>query len=286
MIFAQRGIRTLPRGDMQGTRETGTPDTKMLYAYLKHFHGMCASHTSATSMGTDWRDNDPLAEPVVEIYQGDRNNYECEEAPRAITAATHRRACAGGEVIHPQGFVWNALAKGYRFGFESSSDHISTHSSYARRAGGEARAARRSSRPSAPAAATPPPTTSCWWSSAASTSWARSSPPPGKPTLDIRAVGTAPIAKLDIVRNNHFVYSKTPNTAPVEPAMDRLRPAPRPDGLLLCPHPAGRHEPGLGLADVGAAEMSSLAAKNFIGVTPLSRYAQLIDKAWWNRGTF
>lgn len=30
----------------------------------------------------------------------------------------------------------------------------------------------------------------------------------------------------------------------------------------------------------------TLAAKNFIGVTPLSRYAQLIDNTWWNRGTF
>ncbi|MBN2130677.1 MAG: DUF362 domain-containing protein [Sedimentisphaerales bacterium] len=30
----------------------------------------------------------------------------------------------------------------------------------------------------------------------------------------------------------------------------------------------------------------TLAAKNFIGVTPISRYAQLIDNTWWNRGTF
>ena len=30
----------------------------------------------------------------------------------------------------------------------------------------------------------------------------------------------------------------------------------------------------------------TLAAKNFIGVTPLERYAQLIDNTWWNRGTF
>jgi len=30
----------------------------------------------------------------------------------------------------------------------------------------------------------------------------------------------------------------------------------------------------------------TLASKNFIGVTPLSRYAQLIDNTWWNRGTF
>jgi len=26
--------------------------------------------------------------------------------------------------------------------------------------------------------------------------------------------------------------------------------------------------------------------KNFIGITPLSRYAQLIANTWWNRGTF
>ena len=32
---------------------------------------------------------------------------------------------------HRDGFVWNALAKGYRLGFQSSSDHVSTHISYA-----------------------------------------------------------------------------------------------------------------------------------------------------------
>lgn len=30
----------------------------------------------------------------------------------------------------------------------------------------------------------------------------------------------------------------------------------------------------------------TLAAKNFLGITPLSRYAQFIDNTWWNRGTF
>jgi len=30
----------------------------------------------------------------------------------------------------------------------------------------------------------------------------------------------------------------------------------------------------------------TLALKNFLGITPLSRYAQLIDNTWWNRGTF
>ena len=125
VMLPRRGIRPLPFGNLQGTPVGGTPDTKVLYAYLKHFGGICASHTSATNMGTDWRDNDPDVEPVVEIYQGHRHNYEHQGAPRSPTAATQ----IGG--YQPAGFVWNALKKGYRLGFESSSDHISTHWSYA-----------------------------------------------------------------------------------------------------------------------------------------------------------
>jgi uncharacterized protein (DUF362 family) len=30
----------------------------------------------------------------------------------------------------------------------------------------------------------------------------------------------------------------------------------------------------------------TLALKNFIGITPLSRYAQLVNNSWWNRGAF
>ncbi|HEX8203416.1 MAG TPA: hypothetical protein VF590_23270 [Isosphaeraceae bacterium] len=125
VMFPRRGIRPLPFGVLAGTPEEGSPDTKVLYAYLKHFGGLCASHTSATNMGTDWRDNDPEVEPVVEIYQGHRHNYEHPGAPRAPTAETQ----IGG--YQPAGFIWNALEKGYKLGFQSSSDHISTHWSYA-----------------------------------------------------------------------------------------------------------------------------------------------------------
>jgi hypothetical protein len=85
VMMPVRGIRPLPRGNLMGTEDKGTPDTKILFAYLKHFNGMCASHTSGTGMGTDWRDNDPLVEPVVEIYQGHRHNYEHFGAPRSTT---------------------------------------------------------------------------------------------------------------------------------------------------------------------------------------------------------
>ena len=75
VVFAQRGVRTLPRLPISDARvHEPAPDTNMLYKYLKKFDGVCASHTSVGSMGTDWRDNDPVVEPLVEIYQGDRNH--------------------------------------------------------------------------------------------------------------------------------------------------------------------------------------------------------------------
>ena len=43
-------------------------------------------HSLATGQGTDYRDNDPDVEPLVEIYQGYHANYEYEGAPRAETA--------------------------------------------------------------------------------------------------------------------------------------------------------------------------------------------------------
>ncbi len=132
VIFAQRGIHVLPRLDplhladaAEAARYEPTPDTQMLYAYLKQFDGVAGSHTSATGMGTDWRDNDPNAEPVVEIYQGLRQDYEMPGAPRSSS----EKDSIGG--WRPKGFVNLALDKGYRLGFEASSDHISTHMSYA-----------------------------------------------------------------------------------------------------------------------------------------------------------
>src|SRR5436309_7529875 len=72
VMFAQRGVLTLPRlaaGKEKAVGGVHADDTKMLYRYLHEFDGICASHTSATGMGTDWRDHDPVVEPIVELYQ-------------------------------------------------------------------------------------------------------------------------------------------------------------------------------------------------------------------------
>ena len=126
IIFAQRGVRTLPFLHLIDEEPVvHAPDTVMLYEYLKHFHGICAPHTTATDMGTDWRDHDPDVEPMVEIYQGLRQSYERPDSPRAPTP----NDALGG--WRPKGFVNRALLAGDKLAFEASSDHFSTHMSYA-----------------------------------------------------------------------------------------------------------------------------------------------------------
>ena len=78
-------------------------------------------------MGTDWRDNDPEVEPVVEIFQGHRVSNEHLGGPRAARSAEDKPM--GG--FQEAGFLWNAYRKGYRLGTITSSDHVSTHISYA-----------------------------------------------------------------------------------------------------------------------------------------------------------
>jgi hypothetical protein len=134
-MFAKRGVRTLPRlappkGKKKSPGGVHPDDTKMLYRYLKELDGICAVHTSATGMGTDWRDNDAAVEPIVEIYQGDRMSYEMEGAPRAGFDPQTKKLPANVAGWYPKGFVNNALDKGYRLGFQASSDHWSTHISY------------------------------------------------------------------------------------------------------------------------------------------------------------
>jgi hypothetical protein len=102
----------------------------MLYRYLHEMDGITASHTSATGMGTDWRDNDAVVEPVVEIYQGDRNSYEYQGAPRAGFDPKSGKEPANIAGWYPKGYVNLALGKGYKLGFQASSDHWSTHISF------------------------------------------------------------------------------------------------------------------------------------------------------------
>jgi hypothetical protein len=126
VIWVERGQRTLPL-PVRSNRAQMAADTGNLYAYLRRTGGICTLHTSATDQGTNWQEHDDTLEPFVEIFQGYHTSYEAPGAPKAENP--------DGDVIHgpykPDGFVSHALDKGYRLGFQASSDHISTHVSYA-----------------------------------------------------------------------------------------------------------------------------------------------------------
>jgi len=120
VLFAERGrpVLPIPQAEQQGREGAGR-----LYAYLRQYSGLTTSHTSATGAGTDWRDSSEDLEPVVEIYQGYRRNYEGPGTPRAPAQGEEPSRFAPG-------YVWNAWAKGIKMGVQSSSDHVSTHISY------------------------------------------------------------------------------------------------------------------------------------------------------------
>ena len=122
IIFAERGNPglTIPLEEQQGPVPAAA-----LYNYLRRYNGIAIPHTP-TGSGTDWRENDPTVEPLVEIYQGMRTSAEYEGAPRA----QHRDNPLTG-APREKGFVWNAWAKGHKIGVQASSDHVSTHISYA-----------------------------------------------------------------------------------------------------------------------------------------------------------
>jgi hypothetical protein len=125
ILWTERGHRTLPV-PQRAIRKQMAEDTGKLFEYLRRTGGICTPHTSATDQGTDWKEHDDALEPVVELFQGYQSSYEAPGAPRTLGETTDQ--------IHgpykPDGFISLALAKGYRLGFQSSSDHISTHISY------------------------------------------------------------------------------------------------------------------------------------------------------------
>jgi hypothetical protein len=201
VIWTERGHRTLPLPRV-GAPAALANDTAKLYDYLRATGGICTLHTSATSQGTDWKDpHDPDLEPFVEIFQGYHTNYEAPDAPKVVTDKTDR--------IHgkyePAGFVSLALAKGYKLGFQSSSDHISTHVSYAcilaeefsRKGLVDAMKKRHTY------AATDNIVLDVRCGNAIMGDEVKAD----KPKFDVVVLGTGPLAKVDVLRNSEVVHT-------------------------------------------------------------------------------
>ncbi len=215
-----RGRGHAPVRIKPGDREIGVAEDDLPMLWKELLSGgrqkaLTIPHTTATQMGTDWRYNDEQAERLVEIFQGNRDSYEYLGAPRGATA---ERIVVGGYItsgdMRPKGFVWNALEKGYKMGFIASSDHRSTHMSYA-------------------AVYTPGRTYEEIWDSlharrtyaatdniivdfqsgghAMGEEFSASEPP----RLDVRIIGTDRIGQIDVIKDNTFVYTAHPGVQEV-----------------------------------------------------------------------
>jgi len=126
------GLPAGPTGDESGVgmRDAFDNDTQLLYDDIRRTNPLVIAHTTATFMGTDWKEFDQSLEPVVEIFQGARTSYEKVGAPLVADPARDADHIAVAQ-YKPEGMVSVALAKGYKLGIIASSDHGSTHISYA-----------------------------------------------------------------------------------------------------------------------------------------------------------
>ena len=148
-------------------------------------------------------------ETSVEIFQGLRQNAERPDSPKAVTDTDHLSG------YFPAGYVSKALEKGYRLAFESSSDHYSTHESYtllwateASRQGVMDAFRKRH----------------LYAASDNILADVRCGPHmmgdefnvTQPPELSVKLIGTAPFARVRIIKDNRYVYLVQPNTAKVD----------------------------------------------------------------------
>lgn len=206
ILFSERGKPTLPILPAEFQHKQGAG---RLYEYLKKYDGIAISHTSATGMGTDWRDNDPEVEPLVEIFQGDRVSAEYEGAHWAANSENPSSQPGG---FRPEGYVWNAWAKGYKLGVQVASDHLSTHISYActlaeefsRKSLLDAMRARRNY------GATDNMIVDYRLIDESGEEHLQGAAvnAPGAFKLMVRVKGTTPIRQLDIIKNQEFLYNR------------------------------------------------------------------------------
>jgi hypothetical protein len=204
VVFDHRGIRTLPVRPEEN--KAAVNSGAVLYPYLRQNRGICMEHSLATGQGTDYRDNDPVLEPLVEIYQGYHASYEYKGAPRA---EDDQRYLLIHGTYQPQGFWWNALAKGLKLGVQASSDHISTHCSYAliyspddNRANIVENMRRRHAYAATDNIVLDVQSEGHLMGDEFAS--------PALPKFHIKVLGTDQIAQVDVIRNNEFIFTQKP----------------------------------------------------------------------------
>ncbi|MCA9114705.1 MAG: CehA/McbA family metallohydrolase [Planctomycetaceae bacterium] len=97
--------------------EDARPDTTLYPWMRERGDAITAAHTPVWAAGAGrgtWSYNDPALEPVAEVFQALRRSYERPDSGVAEEAS-----------------LWYALKQGHKLGFIASSDHLSTHQSFA-----------------------------------------------------------------------------------------------------------------------------------------------------------
>lgn len=174
-----------------------------LFEALRGQKALTIPHTSAwVNKQVSWDYNDPEVERLVEIYQGLRSTYEYNGAPDPA-----------GRVVYEtdsRNFVWNALERKLKLGFIASSDHRSTHMSFAAVYVNEFD--RNSIFDGLYARRTYAATDKIFVDFTIDGQMMGEEIEVGRtPELKIAVEGTAAIAQLDIIKNNTFVYTSHPN---------------------------------------------------------------------------
>jgi hypothetical protein len=200
IIWPNRGGELIP-----GDRRLAPDNIPLgLWERLKHTDGISIPHTTAekTQPNVSWDYQDPVSQPVMEMYQGARSSYE-------YAGAKPEDRRGNSAMDKPGHFLWDALDRGYRIGVIASSDHGSTHQSYAgvyaadftRDAIVDAMRKRHTF------AATDNIILDFRIEDAFMGDEIVLS---GPPKLQIKAMGTGPIRQIDIIKDNHFIYSTHP----------------------------------------------------------------------------
>ncbi len=191
-------------------RQDANPDTT-LYPWMKRRgDALTAAHTpeySKAAIRGTWTYADPQMEPVAEIFQGLRRSYE-----------------RPGSGVAEEASLWYALRKGNRLGFIASSDHMSTHMSYAcvwatektQEAIFEGLGARRTY------AATERIGLDVRIGSALMGE--ETNLDNDSVTLSIRAEGTAPIQEIQVIRSGQIIETLRPNLRRLELQSVDLKP--------------------------------------------------------------
>ena len=203
--LGHRNVIHLTRGEpmvMEPVPVEGANDTVRLWRTLEGKDVVTIPH-QLSGPWHDWQYRNPELEPVVELFQGHRGSYEYAQSPRP-------RGLSPGK---DKGSLWEALERGVRVGVIASSDHMSTHISYAcayatdmtRRAIFDALKARRTY------AATEKMLLDFRIGDEHLMGETCPLQTERKLTVDVR--GTRKLTSVDIVRSNTIIYSHQPTTS-------------------------------------------------------------------------